>query len=86
MSWKLGMAMADADFLSNSDVTNYSSLPRSDAQGRFTLPVLIPGATYSVHASQSGQPGVKTITARAGETVDLGDLVVDRPESKEDNL
>jgi hypothetical protein len=78
LSWNLGMPLADADYISNTDRTNYSPFPRSDEEGRLTLPALIPDATYAVVITRSNT--VKIIKAKANETLDLGDLVVDRPE------
>jgi beta-lactamase regulating signal transducer with metallopeptidase domain/uncharacterized GH25 family protein len=76
-----GEFAADADFISNIDRTNYADLKKSDAQGDLTLPALIPGATYRISADgDGGIETVKEFQAKAGETLDLGDLVVKRPE------
>jgi beta-lactamase regulating signal transducer with metallopeptidase domain len=80
MSWNLGMPMADADYISNTDRVNYSPFPRSDEDGRLTLPALIPGATYGVIITRSET--VKTFKAKANESVDLGDLVVERTKNE----
>ncbi len=78
---RLGLLQANTDFIANIDRVNYGSL-ESDEQGHFTLPALIPGAIYSITVGRDGQPVVaKTFEAKANETIDLGDIVVDRPDS-----
>jgi protocatechuate 3,4-dioxygenase beta subunit len=53
----------------------------SDADGRLTLPALIPGATYGVRTrTPDGRLSArKEFTVKPGETVDLGEIVVQRP-------
>ena len=59
----------------------------SDAQGRLTLPVLIPGATYRFVDSTVAVRGVtgpkvrKEFTVKPGETLELGDLVIEKPDA-----
>ena len=70
------------------DPVNYGSNFQSDAQGRLTLPALIPGATYRVEdftpAFGGGDPAIrKEFTVRPGETIDLGDIVIARPQAQE---
>ncbi len=78
---KLGLLQANTDFISNIDRVNYGSL-KSDEQGHFTLPALIPGAIYSITVGRGGQSVVaKSFEAKPNETIDLGDIVVDRPDS-----
>jgi hypothetical protein len=75
-----GKTAADADFISNVDRFNYPDVitTRSDDEGRIHLPVLIPGATYRITAKRDGESkAIKDFVAMAGETIDLGDLVVD---------
>ena len=43
---KAGLLSADEDDLTSVDPVNYANALVSDADGRITLPVLIPGATY----------------------------------------
>lgn len=77
-----GELAADADMVNNVDPRNYADTT-ADAEGRLTLPVLIPGATYRVSTFRDGRYGVvKEFQARADETMDLGDLVVARNEKK----
>ena len=56
-----------------------------DADGRITLPVLIPGATYrfidytTVVRGQTGPEIRKEFTVKPGETLDLGDIRIEKP-------
>jgi RNA polymerase sigma factor (sigma-70 family) len=75
---------ADADYLTRIDSINYRNEPTSDAQGRIEFPALIPGATYRIsNRSQAGQasrpPLQQNFTVKPGETIDLGDIVVEKP-------
>lgn len=65
---------ADEDFINNIDRHNYWEGPRTDKDGRVTLPALIPGAIYHVARFQNGWKLHKEFTVRSGETVDLGDI------------
>jgi protocatechuate 3,4-dioxygenase beta subunit len=84
-SAKAGVLRADEDNLSSVDPVNYPHELSPDAGGRITLPVLIPGATYRVldyTAAIRGQTGPevrKEFTVKPGETVDLGDIRVEKP-------
>ncbi len=58
--------------------------PRTDADGRITLPDLIPGATYRISGSYLNvptkrDPVYKDFTVKPGETLDLGDIPIERP-------
>ncbi len=80
-----GQLSADADYLSRIDPADYADLV-SDGQGRITFPALIPGATYRVvdrtPQDLGGDPKIrKEFTARSGETIDLGDILIEKPES-----
>ena len=77
----MGALVADVDFISNLDRTNYPLLLQADKRGKLHLPALIPGATYRVRVSQGGrQRTAKTFQGKANETLDLGDIVVERTE------
>lgn len=82
-SEKAGILLADEAELSRVDAINYANGLVSDAQGRVTLPVLIPGATYRFIDSTRGReadPQVrKEFTVKPGETLDLGDILVQKP-------
>ena len=69
------------------DPINYGNDFQSDAQGRLTLPALIPGATYRIldvsPAFADGDPAIrKEFTIKSGETIDLGDILIARPQRR----
>ncbi len=56
----------------------------ADADGRVVLPVLIPGATYRFtdRAPKQGpivRRLVREFTVKSGATLDLGDIVIEKP-------
>jgi RNA polymerase sigma factor (sigma-70 family) len=78
----------EADSLFRIDPINYFKPPVSDAQGRVAFPVLIPGATYRIsdHSAAKGNgDGVKLrkeFTVKPGETLDLGDILIEKPQAR----
>lgn len=48
---------------------------RTDADGRVTLPNLIPGVTYRISPLASNDPVLRAFTVRPGETLNLKDIV-----------
>jgi hypothetical protein len=77
--------MADEAFLPNVDFKHYPNGPSTDADGRVTLPDLIPGAPYRISdwstANVQGK-GIqlrKDFTVKPGETLDLGDILIEKP-------
>ena len=60
----------------------YKQLPLTDALGVVTLPDLIPGASYRLRdrTDPKGQQVRKDFTVQPGETVDLGDILVVKPQ------
>jgi RNA polymerase sigma factor (sigma-70 family) len=76
--------MGDVDFLTRLDTINYRGNPAADAQGRIAFPALIPGATYRiVNRGPRGARGPrvnKDFTVRPGETLDLGDIPIEKPQ------
>jgi hypothetical protein len=50
--------------------------PRSDSEGRVSLPALIPGATYRI---QVGPGKARDFTVEAGRATELGELTIDPP-------
>jgi hypothetical protein len=77
-----GNLIADAGALSAIDPINYGNGPVSDAEGRITFPALIPGATYRIVNGPRGGPALsrRKFTVKPGETVDLGDFVIEKPQ------
>jgi protocatechuate 3,4-dioxygenase beta subunit len=82
---KAGPLAAEEDDLPRVDPINYPSDLIPDPNGRITLPVLIPGAPYrfiDYTAAVRGQTGPevrKEFTVKPGETVDLGDIRIEKP-------
>jgi hypothetical protein len=77
---------AEEGSLPNGDPTNYARPPYPDAEGRIRLPVLIPGATYRFYDSSPSRENRdalpvlrKEFGVRAGETLDLGDILIENP-------
>ena len=71
--------------LSQVDPINYENPLASDPDGRITLPVLIPGATYRITdhrtlRAPSGPQLRKEFVARSGENLDLGDILIEGPQ------
>ncbi len=76
--------VAERDFVVSIDPINYAKAPASDAQGRITFPALIPGASYRITdrtavLGPSGPQVRKDFTVKPGETLDLGDIVIEKP-------
>ena len=74
---------ADTVYVPNIDPRYHLNLPRTGADGRITLPDLIPGATYRISGSvfnvpTKRDPVYKDFTVKPGETLDLGDIPIDR--------
>ena len=80
---RAGLLAADEVELSRVDPTNYENPLASDADGRITLPVLIPGATYrfidrTTTRDPIGPQVRKEFTVKPGETLDLGDVLIEK--------
>ena len=83
---KDGTLVADQAVLQAIDPINYRKNEASDSQGRIVLPALIPGATYriidrSTNRTPDGPQLRKEFTVQAGETVDLGDVLIAKPQT-----
>ena len=80
---KAGLLTSDDADLSVIDTVNYASELATDADGRITLPVLIPGATYrfiDYTVPRGTEPPIrKEFTVKPGEMVELGDLRIEKP-------
>jgi hypothetical protein len=77
--------LADAGDLVNIDRRHYLDFPRADAEGRVTLPDLVPGATYRIcdrstmDVPDKGVQVRRDFTVKPGETLDLGDILIEKP-------
>ena len=75
---------ADASLVSNVDRKHYWNAPGTDAEGRITLISLIPGALYRItdYSPSNDQKKrsllLRDFTVKAGETLDLGDIVIEK--------
>jgi beta-lactamase regulating signal transducer with metallopeptidase domain len=78
-AFRKGELCADVDFIGNVDRTNYLDWRKSDKDGNFILPALIPGASYQIAAVRGdrGLQVVKEFQAKSNETLELGELVVE---------
>jgi hypothetical protein len=79
-----GRLTAHRAVLSRIDPINYRSGPESDTGGRIVFPALIPGASYGVidltaNRDLAGLQIRKDFTVKPGETLDLGDIVIEKP-------
>ncbi len=82
-----GPLFANEAAVAQLDPVNYSIDFQSDAQGRLTLPALIPGATYRIEditpAFGGGEPVIrKEFIVKPGEVLDMGDILVARPQRR----
>ncbi len=77
---------ADAASMPNVDRIHYGRGQYTDAQGRITFPALIPGALYrisdfsTVNDRDKGVQVRKDFTFQPGETLDLGDILIENPQ------
>jgi hypothetical protein len=74
---RTGGTLADADLVANIDREHYGQGIRPDPEGRVRLPALIPGAMYRLSTRVDGKPIVRDFSVKSGETVDLGEILVD---------
>jgi hypothetical protein len=74
---------ADEDFVVRFDPVHYPKGLASDDQGELTLPALIPGATYRIYDGTMGEDAGprlrREFTVKSGETLDLGDVLIESP-------
>ena len=75
--------LAEEDVLPQIDPINYKKEPLSEANGRIVFPALIPGAIYRFSVrDRAGKPPLrKDFTVKPGETLDLGDILIEKPQS-----
>jgi predicted DNA-binding protein (UPF0251 family) len=79
-----GLLHADESGLTTIDPINHGEPLVSDAQGRIEIPALIPGAAYrfidrTTVRDPSGPRIRKEFTVQPGGTLDLGDVLIERP-------
>ena len=77
--------LAHQGTLTDIDPTNYGKDLVSDTQGRIAFPVLISGATYRIIDRTTSRDAVgpqvrKEFTVKPGEKVDLGDILIEKPQ------
>jgi len=71
---------ADQGALTAIDTLNYANGPLSDRSGQIVFPALIPGATYRLTIpGTTATQSYKDFTVRTGETLDLGDILIEKP-------
>jgi len=77
----------DSDLIFNVDRRHYDFTKpwTTDAKGRIALPALIPGAFYrlldfSTVNDAKGEQLRKDFTVKPGETLDLGDILIEKPQ------
>jgi RNA polymerase sigma factor (sigma-70 family) len=79
---------SNAEIVVNIDRKHYWNGFRTDAEGRITMPSLIPGARYqivdfsTINDRDTGAQLRKEFTVQPGETLDLGDIRIDKPEAR----
>jgi RNA polymerase sigma factor (sigma-70 family) len=79
---------ADEDFVANVDRKHYWHLPRTGADGRFAMASLIPGALYrlsdfsTANDEKKGMQVRREFTVKPGETLDLGDILIEKPQER----
>jgi RNA polymerase sigma factor (sigma-70 family) len=79
-----GRLEADQDYLCRIDRINYLDGSISDTHGTVTFPALIPGATYRIQDSsdEDGKQLRRTFTVKPDETLDLGDILIQKPQAR----
>ena len=80
-----GRLAGEKDYLCRIDPINYPDGSVSDAQGRVVFPALIPGATYQIYDGTTSTTKAagqfrKEFTVKPGETLDLGDILIEKPQ------
>jgi RNA polymerase sigma factor (sigma-70 family) len=75
-AYEAGKLAADSDVVANIDRLNHWDGPLTDAEGRITVPALIPGATYRISDPIDRENMIKAeFTAQSGKTLKLPDIV-----------
>jgi len=80
-----GRLTADQDLLTRFDPVHYPKGLISNDRGELLLPALIPGATYRIYDGTMGEEAERRLrrefTVNPGETLDLGDILIEKPDS-----
>jgi RNA polymerase sigma factor (sigma-70 family) len=74
---------ANAAVMAKVDRKHYQNGPRTDADGRVTLIGLVPGALYRIIDRSNRTKGYQVrsdFTVKPGETLDLGDILIEKPQ------
>lgn len=80
---RLNSTAAEAAYVVNVDRTNYRTAPTTDANGRVTLPALIPGARYRIITYANGGPAIlKEFVAESQKTLELGTIKIEIPKEE----
>jgi RNA polymerase sigma factor (sigma-70 family) len=79
--------VTDSESLTKIDSINYAKPPESGPDGRITFAALIPGATYRIidRTTIQGPSGAqlrKEFTVKTGEVLDLGDILIEKPQAR----
>jgi hypothetical protein len=80
-----GRLAADRGTLRGIDPINFGNGPASDVEGRLTFSALIPGATYRPYDLTTARDSAgiqlrREFTVRPSETLDLGDIRIEKPQ------
>jgi DNA-directed RNA polymerase specialized sigma24 family protein len=83
-NWLYGVAIRTAR-KAKAKIGRSAKAPAADAHGRIVFPALIPGATYRISdqttaRTPDGPQLRREFTAAPGETLDLGDILIEKPE------
>ena len=84
---KEGTLLAEEDVLNEIDPINYQNDPASAADGRIVFPSLVAGAAYRIvdrttARTPNGPQLRKEFTVKPGETLDLGDILIEKPQTR----
>jgi len=75
--------IADVATVAGIDSINYADGPLSDALGQIVFRALVPGATYRrTPRGTRGTPLSDEFTVKPGEILDLGDIVIEKPQAQ----
>ena len=73
--------IADVATLSGIDSSQLRGWPHVRRLGKIAFPALVPGATYRRNPySTKGTPLSDEFTVKPGETLDLGDILIEKPQ------